>query len=504
VRKDNGVRLMKNVFSILLLIILVLSLLPISSLHASIYVYPPTQVSTKPTEPPIIFQDPGTPGVSVNLGPNRTSANVYVSLSYSIQLQTNPVVYYSTLDQGLPPGWSTFSRGSGTPGWYETPNAWVGNALAGAITLATGNALNGAYYNNPILNTNYNGFYNVSAYIWPGGLSPSAFNGIAYIESNTRRFYGCGIGYNGNLFISKRISQPSVNVLISTQNLGLGVGRYLLICSFNPSTKEIWAYLYRPLSGSLIASIYYKDTNPPLLNPDSVGFFIAISGSIHSPSSIYTSFDELVVTQNADPLRIIVNNVPSGWNVSLYNGSTLLESVISTGSPVVLNRFWNVTNTAEELPNTKNQSTILKQGRIEVYDNNGNLKAVYGSTLIIGNQVFELSVQASNVRILNIGNTDSKNYYGILTLHSYSSSGFSSISIYLCNPSTCSTPITIPPGSMQTSEVVLPLQGVSYIMLDYSASSIGASADIYIHLRYSSLSGQNGVLAIYPVEIHVG
>ncbi|HWQ18065.1 MAG TPA: hypothetical protein VNL13_09575, partial [Sulfolobales archaeon] len=142
--------------------------------------------------------------------------------------------------------------------------------------------------------------------------------------------------------------------------------------------------------------------------------------------------------------------------------------------------------------------------RIEVYDSNGNLKAVYGPALIIGSQVFSLSVQASSIRILNISNTDSKNYYGVLTLNSSNPNGFSSVSIYLCNSTLCSsTPITLPSGSSQTSEVTLP-PGTSYIRLDYSASSAGASADIYIHLRYSSLPSQGGVLAIYPIEIHVG
>ncbi|MEM2301110.1 MAG: hypothetical protein QXR14_02745 [Sulfolobales archaeon] len=474
---------MRNVFSahLLIIIISILSLLPIPSISASIHTYPPTQISINPTPPPIMLQDPGTPGVSVSLGTAGTSASISVSLSlsYSIHLQTNPVVYYNTLDQFPLTDWITSRTGSSS----GTTTAWVG----GALQMSSG-AVRVTYYSTDIVDRSYNGFYNASAYVMSGDLRADRVVGIAYVQ-DSNNFYGCGIGDGGGgrLVILKRES-GSITKLARTPGLSLSTNTwYFLVCGFNPSTGEIRAYLYNPANGNLISSISYTDTT---LSPSMVGFFVWRSSGV---------FDELVAVQGADPLRIAVNNVPSGWNARLYNGSTLLQSITSTGSVIVFNNFWYVN------PNDGQHSTILRQGRIEVYDNNGNLKAVYGPAFIIGGQIFSLSTQTSNViRILNIGNTDSKNYYGILTLHSYSSSGFSSISIYLCNPSTCSTPITIPPGSLQTGEVVLPLQEVSYIMLEYSVNSAGASADIAIHLRYSSLSSQNGVLAIYPIEIHVG
>ena len=471
---------MRNVFSTpILIIILILSLLPIPSIYASIYTYPPTQISINPTAPPIMLQDPGTPGVSVSLGTAGTSASISVSLSlsYSIQLQTNPVVYYNTLDQFPLTNWITSGTGSSS----GTTTAWVG----GALQMSSG-AVRVTYYSTGIVDRGYNGFYNASAYVMSGNLGANRVVGIAYVQDSDN-FYGCGIGDGERLVILKR-EGDSITKLARTPGLSLSTNTwYFLICGFNPSTGEIRAYLYNPANGNLISPISHIDTT---LSPSMVGFFVWRSSGV---------FDELVVVQGADPLRIAVNNVPSGWNARLYNGSTLLQSITSTGSVIVFNNFWYVN------PNDGQHSTILRQGRIEIYDNNGNLKAVYGPAFIIGGQIFSLSVQTSNViRILDIGNTDSKNYYGILTLHSYSSSGFSSISIYLCNPSTCSTPITIPPGSLQTGEVMLPLQGVSYIMLEYSVNSAGASADITIHLRYSSLPSQNGVLAIYPVEIRVG
>ncbi|HWQ17281.1 MAG TPA: hypothetical protein VNL13_05565, partial [Sulfolobales archaeon] len=369
--------MMRNVFSTLLLIILILSLLPIPSLYTSSYTYTPTQISINPTAPPIMFQDPVNPGVSVSLGPNRTSASISVSLSYSLQPQTNPVVYNNTLDQFPPTGWITNGPGSSS----GTTTAWVG----GALQMSSG-AVRVTYYSTGIVDGSYNGFYNASTYVMSGDLRNNRVVGIAYVQDGDN-FYGCGIGDGGGgrLVILKRES-GSITELNRTAGLSLSTNTwYFLVCSFNPFTREIRAYLYNPANGALISSRSYTDTTATL-SPSMVGFFVLGARGV---------FDEFVVTRGADPLRITVNNIPSGWSARLYNGSTLLQSLTSTGSPVVFNNFWYVN------PNDGQHSTILRQGRIEVYDNNGNLKAVYGPALIIGSQVFSLSAQASNIRILN-------------------------------------------------------------------------------------------------------
>lgn len=145
----------------------------------------------------------------------------------------------------------------------------------------------------------------------------------------------------------------------------------------------------------------------------------------------------------------------------------------------------------------------MRQGRIEVYDGNGNLRAAYpasGGTTIIGGQAYVLSAQPASVKILNIVNNDNKNYYAVLSLASQSVTGFASISIYLCNPSGCSSPIQLPSGAQQTGEVALP-PGTSYVRLDYTPSQAGASASVNLHLRYHTVAGGLGPWVFYPISI---
>jgi len=199
-----------------------------------------------------------------------------------------------------------------------------------------------------------------------------------------------------------------------------------------------------------------------------------------------------VVAYN-DPRAVYVDNVPSGWVVRIYNGTVLLGSATSAGTRIAFTVFY---------PQDGQHSTILRSGRIEVYDDLGNLRASRSEVIVTG-RVYQLQDTGGsfNNRILNVVNLDSKGYYGLLSLRSPPSySGFSTLRLYLCNPSTCSAALDIIAGSISTSEITLPASQTSYIRL-VAVYSSGASAYIQIWLNYSTRPGQDGVVVSYPVDI---
>ncbi len=449
---------------------------------SSAFAYHPVAVSSRPAEPPVVFGDPGTPGVGVVLGTNGTSAEVSVPACPGCSLElVNPVVYHHTLDAGLPPGWTMFRATT----WGYTTTAWVRGALSGT---STDRAY--AFYGSTIVDGSYNGFYYAAAYIRT--TDTTRYVGVSFIgRSGTYTFaatceIGTWSGY-GNFHISyQRFEDGALrrDTAVSYTSVTLTTGKwYVMVCAVNPATREARAYLYDPAAGTLMASLSGTFPVDVYIPPYTAGFFV------YMRLGQYGYYDEFVVTRDYHPLSITVLDVPSGWTVRLYNGTSLLQSVTSTGAPVVFDRFW--------WPQDGQRSTILRQGRIEVYDEAGNLVASYGPTTIVGGQVFRLRCP----RVLDVLNLDSKSYYGALVLHGYSAP--LGLRVYLCSTSKCSTPVVVPPGPRETSEVGLPPQGVGYVLL-HCYQPPAAPAEVYLYLRYSSLPGGGGVLVYYPIRVVVG
>jgi hypothetical protein len=438
----------------------------IASQSAVFSSYPET-INTAPVNPPIVLQDPGVSGVSVSLGVAGASANVTVLLPYSLTILQD-VIYYTTFDSGVPSEWA------GSTCWEGSTIVWVG----GSITCNTGAVYQVAYYNSSIV-SNTSTFY-VGAYVRSNDLRGGRYVGITLYDRTAGNYYIAAIG-NGNRLNILRCVGGTCNLVANTGGLGLASNTwYFLVAYWTPNT--LTAYLYRTDTGALIGSRSYSDGSP--IGFDTVGVVTrAARGWV----------DELVVAYN-DPRAVHVDNVPSGWTVRIYNGSTLVNQVTSTGVRVSIPTFYGTANS--------HYSTILRSGRIEVYDNLGNLRASRSEVIVTG-RVYQLQDTGGSFdnRILNVVNLDSKGYYGLLSLRSPPSySGFSVLRLYLCNPSTCSTALDIIAGSTSTSEIALPASQTSYIRL-VAVFSPGASASIQIWLNYSTRPGQDGVVVSYPVDI---
>jgi hypothetical protein len=461
---------MKKPFLISSLLLLILSSILLTPVFSSVFTYYPLAVSLQPVPPPIVLQDPSIPGVSVSLGSERASASITVSLPYSYSLViSQDVIYYTTFDSGVPAGWA------GSTCWNGSTTAWVG----GSVTCSTGGVYQVAYYNTSIV-SNTSTFY-VGAYVRSNNLGGGRYVGITLYDRATGNYYIAAIGNGNRLNILRCVGGCPPNPNAATGNLGLATNTwYFLVVYWTPNT--LTAYLYRTDTGALIGSTSFNDSSP-------IGFDTVGVVAYRAQGWV----DELVVAYN-DPRAVYVDNVPSGWVVRIYNGTVLLGSATSTGTRISILTFYGTAN--------GHNSTILRSGRIEVYDNLGNLRASRSEVIVTG-RVYQLQVAGGSFddRVLNVVNLDSKGYYGLLSLRSPPSySGFSVLRLYLCNPSTCSTALDIIAGSSSTSEITLPASQTSYIRL-MAVFSPGASASIQIWLNYSTRPGQDGVVVSYPVDI---
>jgi hypothetical protein len=459
----------KKPFFISSLLLLILSSILLTPVFSSVFTYYPLVVSLQPVPPPIVLQDPSIPGISVSLGSERASASITVSLPYSYSLViSQDVIYYTTFDSGRPSGWT------GSACWGLSMIAWVG----GSITCNAPAAYQVAYYNTSII-SNTQTLY-VGAYVRSNNLGGGRYVGITLYDRATGNYYIAAIGNGNRLNILRCVGGCPPNPNAATDDLGLATNTwYFLVAYWTPNT--LTAYLYRTDTGALIGSTSFSDDS-------AIGFDTV--GVVARRAQGWV--DELVVAYN-DPRAAYVDNVPSGWVVRIYNGTVLLGSATSTGTRISFTVFY---------PQDGQHSTILRSGRIEVYDNLGNLRASRSEVIVTG-RVYQLQVAGGSFddRVLNVVNLDSKGYYGLLSLRSPPSySGFSVLRLYLCNPSTCSTALDIIAGSSSTSEITLPASQTSYIRL-MAVFSPGASASIQIWLNYSTRPGQDGVVVSYPVDI---
>jgi hypothetical protein len=464
----------KKPFLISSLLLLILSSILLIPVFSSVFTYYPLAASLQPVPPPIILQDPSVPGISVSLGSERASANITVLLPYSLAISQD-VIYYTTFDSGLPAGWT------GSKCWTESESGWVG----GSVTCDAKPGFDAerdflvAYYDTSIVSNTMN-FY-VGAYVMSNRLELGGFAGVTLYDNREREkssYYIAAIGNNQALNIVKCYDERCT-LVANTDNLGLSTKPWYFLVVYWTTPNILYAYLYSTDTGELIGSTVYKDDSP-------IGFNTV--GVVARKAQGWV--DELVVAYN-DPRAVYVDNVPSGWVVRLYNGTVLLGSATSAGTRISFTVFY---------PQDGQHSTILRSGRIEVYDSYGNLRASRSEVIVTG-RVYYLQPQGFDNRVLNVVNLDLKGYYGLLSLRSPASySGFSTLLLYLCNPSACSTALNIIAGSSSTSEITLPASQTSYIRL-VAVFSPGASASIQIWLNYSTRPGQDGVVVSYPVDI---
>jgi len=464
----------KNLFYIY---ILFLTLIPFTA-YASIFTYYHVNVSLQPVSPPIVLRDPLQPGVSVSTGPAGASASIAYLIPYAISLSQG-AIYSSTFDTGLPVGWVTYG-----PGTWGSSTGRVSGGVSGSTEGGQGQTDVAYYKTSDLYSSSYSGYIYLAAYVSTSNVGAGRWAGIAFHGTATQNFYACLVGDNGMLEIAMRIYfGVEFWTVLSSAQAAISTGSfYLLVCARNPSTGAMLAQLYDPSTGFLLASTSASST---LISPTSIGLVVRRVGGGPGVSAV---FDELVLSYR-NPRSVCITNIPSGWRAELYNGSTLIGSRISSGPA------------AEECFQIFAISTILRQGVIRVYDSSNTLRASLGPQLVVGGSLYRLDPQASTARILNVVNLDGKGYYALLTLSSYSYSGFSSIQIRVCG-STCSSWISIPPPPAQTTEVQIP-PGTSYVELSQNPSQVGAQASISLFLNYSTLPGQGGVSVTYPIFISI-
>jgi hypothetical protein len=466
----------KKIISAFAMFIVIYIAIHIVSQSAVFSTYPET-LNTAPVNPPIVLQDPGVSGVSVSLGVAGASANVTVLLPYSLTILQD-VIYYTTFDSGLPTNWVDPAPACWTS---DTTTAWVG----GSITCSAAGAYEVAYYNSSIVsNTMFN--IHIGAYVMLNNLGANTYAGVVLYNRTTGEYYFAAVGNGSRLNILK-CAGGTCTLVVSTSNLGLQPNTWYFLYALwtsRTSWREggLTAALYRTDNGEQIGYTFF--TEAIFIDFDTVGI---------AAYNTQAWIDELAISRSST-LAVSFSGVPSGWVVKIYNDTVLVNQGVSPGSLFVIYIFYGTANS--------HNSTILRSGRIEVYDNLGNLRASRSEVIVTG-RVYQFQGTGSfDNRVLNIVNVDSKPYYGLLSLRSPASySRFSTLQLYLCNPSGCSTALNIIAGSTSTSEIVLPASQTSYIRLVATPSASGASANIQIWLQYSTKPAQNAAIVRYPINI---
>jgi hypothetical protein len=446
----------------------------IASQSAVFSTYPET-LNTAPVNPPIVLQDPGVSGVSVSLGVAGTSANITVLLPYSLVISRD-AIYYTTFDSGVPAGWA------GSTCWGGSTTAWVG----GSITCSAAGAYEVAYYNSSIVSNTMPNIH-IGAYVMSNNLGADTYVGIVLYNRTTGEYYFAAVG-NGSRLNILRCTGGTCTLVASTSNLGLQPNTWYFLYALWTS-RTSWhegglsAYLYRTDTGEQIGYTFF--TEAIFIDFDTVGI---------AAYNTQTWIDELAIS-SASTLAVSFSGVLSGWVVKIYNDTVLVNQGVSPGLLFVIYIFYGTANS--------HNSTILRSGRVEVYDSYGNLRASRSEVIVTGRDYLLQGTGGSfNNRVLNVVNVDLKGYYGMLILRAPPSYfGFSTLRLYLCNPSMCSTALDIIAGSTSTSEIALPASQTSYIRLVATPSASGASANIQIWLQYSTKPGQDGAVVRYPVNI---
>lgn len=288
---------------------------------ASSVVYYPARLGLSPVAPPVTFADPGTSGVSVVLGPGGVSAAVTATVAHTIALQQD-VMYSQTFDVASwpPTGWAQTSGSS----WSISGLVyWIGRSATDTTT--GGVPIRVAYYASSILSTGFSGNYYMAAYVQSDNLGNGRWAGVAFYSRSTGQFLGCAIGNGARLEIVSGTSGSISTLAGAAVSITINTW-YMVVCVRNPATGSMSAYIYDTSTGSLIGSV---SASGPSIGADTVAIFVARSGG---GGQVTGYFDELVAS-TGNLLVITLSNVPSGWSARLYSGSTLLQSVTSTGRP---------------------------------------------------------------------------------------------------------------------------------------------------------------------------
>ena len=286
-------------------------------------------------------------------------------------------------------------------------------------------------------------------------------------------------------------------------------GRWSTIASQYIGTSLTLEYYYMSYVASSInftslfayhwnQTILANATVPPLSFPPyrvGMGYYVnttSVSGTVY--------FDNFIVTVDAPPWFVNVTGLSPGWYAVLKNstGGLVANATAGVDGVAVLNVAPRLVDFLVD-PNYRD-GFIFPNGVIEVYDDMGELVASTGSTLILGGDVYSLSL-----RVLRVDSTlTNKPFQARLTLTSLSGCSDTYLELYIVNTTnTYSTPIIIRWGiivSQETSVIYMTpgtdnIAGYIEARRIYMPSGSTCNLTVWLQYTYSNWATQGSLRA---------
>ncbi|MFZ8782821.1 MAG: hypothetical protein ACO2OR_02395 [Desulfurococcaceae archaeon] len=413
-------------------------------------------VGTVNTAPPVVYYaDPGTPGVNVTLYNQGTRAIVNASVPPpTIQLVQRNAIFYDTFDTNPITGGRL----------QAITCTWTWNSALRAIQISAGSRGPAAYGFQCILVANLD----VSSYVASGrtlyiaflawrssftGL-PTIYVDAVYINTINRRFYTIGFGNSiqggrtgDSLASSIDYWSGSSWSTIASQYIGISYTLEYDYMSYVASSINFTSWFVYHWNQTILANATIPSGSRITPNRVGVGYWVSTTGVT---GTVY--FDNFVVTVDAPPWFVNVTGLFPGWYAVLKNsaGGLVANATAGVDGVAVLNVAPRLVDLLVD-PNYRD-GFIFPNGVIEVYDDNGRLVASTGPTLILGGDVYSLSLPS--LRVLRVDSTlTNQPFQAKLTLTSLSGCSDTYLELYIVNTTnTYSTSIIIRWGIIGSQE----------------------------------------------------
>jgi hypothetical protein len=417
-------------------------------------------VGTVNTAPPVVYYaDPGTPGVNVTLYNQGTRAIVNASVPPpTIQLVRRNAIFYDTFDTNPIAGGRL----------QAITCTWTWNSTLRAIQISAASRGPDGYGYECILVANLD----ISSYVASGRTLYIAFlawrssftlqapvtviirTDSVYINTDNGRFYT--IGFQSTLLTGRTGDSLSSNISywsgsswssIASQYIGISYTLEYNYMSYVASSINFTSWFAYHWNQTILANATIPSGLRITPNRVGIGYWVSttfVTGTVY--------FDNFIVTVDAPPWFVNITGLFPGWYAVLKNSTGGLVANATAGMDGVA-----VLNVAPRLvdlvvnPDYRD-GFIFPNGVIEVYDDKGRLVASTGSTLILGGDIYSLSLPS--LRVLRVDSMlTNQPFQAKLTLTSLSGCSDTYLELYIVNTTnTYSTPIIIRWGIIVSQE----------------------------------------------------
>ncbi len=455
--------------------VLLILLINVTLVGATVLAYYDFTVAVSWVDPPVSFRDPNTPGVSVELYDDATSARVEVASPGVLALiKRSAFIWDDYSDNPFTSGRLTINAGT----WSWNPAGYI-TVSASSSASSWGGACVARYAASPPAGTSVvhvlvKELHITNANNQYSGLimanSPSLFNLMGY-----RR------GTGASRFITiRRLSGLSWTTVVEA-SLTLAENTWFIFLGRREYSGGVGFTVYSTAGLQQGSPLSATDTAFPV-NLVGVGVYRA-------GGTITAYFDDFVACANANPRFVNITGLEEGWTVHLYDGGGSLLTQATAGSDGkasldVLTR-----------PIVRNARLEVRQGGIVILPSQSFSE-------VVGGDVYECSVK--DMSILGFQNQDSKIYNAYLKVKSVEvPEGYlGSINLWV-GPSFGTTPIQIVGSNVlvdTTSEVMLDEFDASLVHGTFSLSPMPPS-QIVLTLSFHYYVPSSRVEVEYPVKV---